>query len=167
MKVLLTGQPGCGKTTVVMRTIALLETYRPVGFYTEEVREEGRRIGFDVVALDGERATLAREAHAGVPRIDGYLVNLPSFEGLALEALSSPDASLYVIDEIGKMECLSVRFIARVRHLLSAQVRLLGTVALNAYGLATEIRKNKDYTVLEVTHDNRDALPAQIARLFA
>lgn len=32
------------------------------GFYTEEVRNSaGRRIGFDVVTLDGQREILARE----------------------------------------------------------------------------------------------------------
>jgi len=32
------------------------------GFYTEEVRGDHGRIGFDVVTLDGERAPLARVA---------------------------------------------------------------------------------------------------------
>lgn len=30
------------------------------GFYTEELREGGQRIGFDVVTLDGNRGPLAR-----------------------------------------------------------------------------------------------------------
>lgn len=34
------------------------------GFYTEEVREHGKRIGFDVVTLNGTRGALARVGYA-------------------------------------------------------------------------------------------------------
>ena len=30
------------------------------GFYTEELRVEGERVGFDVVTMDGKRGPLAR-----------------------------------------------------------------------------------------------------------
>lgn len=62
---LLTGMPGCGKTTMVRRLVKDLQETQGVqslsGFYTEEVRNfENERIGFDVVSLDGERCPLAR-----------------------------------------------------------------------------------------------------------
>jgi len=41
--------PGVGKTTAVKRIIELLkDRYKLGGFYTEEVREDGRRVGFKV-----------------------------------------------------------------------------------------------------------------------
>ena len=54
-----------GKTTLVKKVCAAVKRQRrdvPVsGFFTEEVRgADGRRIGFDVVALDGERSVLSR-----------------------------------------------------------------------------------------------------------
>ena len=55
---LLTGRPGVGKTTVVRRVVERLS--RPTGgFYTCELREGGRRTGFEIVTLDGQRATLS------------------------------------------------------------------------------------------------------------
>jgi nucleoside-triphosphatase len=60
--VLLSGKPGCGKTTVVRKTVERLPL--PVGgFYTREMRMAGRRLGFEIVTLDGRRGVLAR----GIP----------------------------------------------------------------------------------------------------
>lgn len=53
---------GVGKTTLVQKvTQALKSSGIPIdGFYTEEVREGGRRTGFDVVTLSGKRGPLSR-----------------------------------------------------------------------------------------------------------
>ncbi|KAF8570607.1 hypothetical protein P879_06702 [Paragonimus westermani] len=104
--ILITGNPGTGKTTLVSRLFQLLSKHVSVtGFITEEVRPtqtHGRRssrIGFDVVLLSGleeRRATLARcagyettalPAHA--PRVGQYVVQLSSFESLALPCLQA------------------------------------------------------------------------------
>lgn len=53
---------GVGKTTLVQKACeALVSSGVGVeGFYTEEVREGGRRVGFDVVTVTGERGHLSR-----------------------------------------------------------------------------------------------------------
>lgn len=53
---------GIGKTTLTKKIYsALRQTGVEVrGFYTEEIREGGQRLGFDVVTLDGNRGPLAR-----------------------------------------------------------------------------------------------------------
>ncbi|KAF6274702.1 nucleoside-triphosphatase, cancer-related [Rhinolophus ferrumequinum] len=60
--VFLTGSPGVGKTTLIQKASEVLKSSgMPVdGFYTEEVRQGGRRIGFDVVTLSGLRGPLSR-----------------------------------------------------------------------------------------------------------
>lgn len=63
--ILLTGLPGCGKTTLVRNVVGELksrsEKVEVKGFYTEDVVDENnRRIGFDFVTLDGARGVLAR-----------------------------------------------------------------------------------------------------------
>nr|CAD7407839.1 unnamed protein product [Timema poppensis] len=53
---------GIGKTTLI-KTVSKLLIDKKVtiaGFYTEEIRNAGKRIGFDVVTLDGKRGILAR-----------------------------------------------------------------------------------------------------------
>ena len=56
---LLTGSPGCGKTTVLERVAKHLGDYRLAGFLTLELREHGQRVGFEAVGLGGHRAILA------------------------------------------------------------------------------------------------------------
>ncbi len=53
---------GVGKTTLVKKVCdAVVSAGVSVsGFYTEEVREQGRRVGFDVVTLTGDRGRLSR-----------------------------------------------------------------------------------------------------------
>lgn len=53
---------GIGKTTLTKKIYsALRQTGVEVrGFYTEEIRGAGQRLGFDVVTLDGNRGPLAR-----------------------------------------------------------------------------------------------------------
>ena len=56
--ILVTGKPGCGKTTLIKR-LADVTGKRAGGFYTEEIRGGGRRQGFRLVTLDGDKATFA------------------------------------------------------------------------------------------------------------
>src|SRR3990170_8149394 len=103
--ILLTGRPGCGKTTLIREVVRSLDV--PAGgFYTEEVRAAGRRLGFDLVTLDGRRACLASVNSRSRLRVSRYGVELAALDGLGTEAIRSgiAGASLIVIDEIGKME---------------------------------------------------------------
>ena len=54
-RILLTGPPGCGKTTVVGKVADILRNGAS-GFYTEEIRDaKKQRIGFRVVTLGRDR----------------------------------------------------------------------------------------------------------------
>jgi nucleoside-triphosphatase len=165
-RVLLTGPPGCGKTTIVRGVVNLLSGVHMAGFYTEEVRSRAGRTGFRVVGLDGRTVRLATAGGEG-PRIGRYGVHVGEFEALALSQLgASPDADLVVIDEIGKMECLSPAFVTLARRALNATVPLLGTVALAGGGLIAESKSIPGVTVLDVTRENRDRLPTELAERF-
>ncbi|XP_072782100.1 cancer-related nucleoside-triphosphatase isoform X2 [Taeniopygia guttata] len=94
--VFLTGPPGVGKTTLIQKvTQALKSSGAPIdGFYTQEVREGGRRTGFDVVTLSGNRGPLSRVSPSSESsasrreyRVGQYVVDLVSFEQLVLPML--------------------------------------------------------------------------------
>jgi nucleoside-triphosphatase len=45
--ILITGPPGCGKSTLIEKIVNRIE--RPVtGFFTREIKKEGRRVGYSV-----------------------------------------------------------------------------------------------------------------------
>jgi nucleoside-triphosphatase THEP1 len=56
---LLTGSPGCGKTTVLEQVLERLGDLRLAGTLTVALREHGQRVGFEAVGLGGRRAILA------------------------------------------------------------------------------------------------------------
>lgn len=168
-RIFLTGRPGVGKTTVVMRTLERLQGIPVRGFYTCEVRDSGRRIGFDAVGLStGRRVPLARKGVESPYTVGRYAVMLEEFESLFIEELGSEglEKTLVVVDEVGKMECYSPLFCRRIESILQRDVPVLGTVALRAGGLAKRIRESPHCTVLTVTTSNRDSLPDRIAAIL-
>ncbi len=117
--VLMAGMPGCGKTTLLKSLAGELQRFRPAGFYTEEIRLQGRRQGFRLVGLNGAMSLLAHVDLHGGPRVGKYGVDIERFEEfLKTQKLDQVATPLVFIDEIGKMECLSTRFVDFVRHLL-------------------------------------------------
>nr|XP_006122141.1 cancer-related nucleoside-triphosphatase [Pelodiscus sinensis] len=162
-----------GKTTLIQKAIEALKSSGVTidGFYTQEVRESGRRIGFDVVTLSGRRGALSRLGSDSSStkreyRVGQYVVDLVSFEQLVLPVLRNVDLDgdtekkVCIIDEIGKMELFSQSFIQAVRQILtSSRTTILGTIPIpkgKPLGLVEEIRSRKDVKVFNVTRENRD-----------
>ena len=89
-RILLTGPPGCGKTTVAGKVADILRNGAS-GFYTEEIRDaKKQRTGFRVVTLDGKRGELADKFSVHGPRVGSYRVNVESFERVALPQAGYP-----------------------------------------------------------------------------
>lgn len=165
--VLLAGRPGVGKTTVLRRTAERLAAVgvRVAGFYTEEVRDErDRRRGFRGVPLgDGSAAVIADVDIEGEPRVSRYGVDVAAVDRLAEAHLDPEDGvDVIVVDEVGKMECLSQRFVDRMRELLDGPRPVLATVGAGGDGFRREVRRRSDVDLWRVTEANRDRLPDQL-----
>jgi nucleoside-triphosphatase len=166
-RLLITGPPQCGKTTVVRRVVEGFPG-RAAGFYTREVRVAGRRVGFEIVTLDGRVAWLSHVDFPGAQRVGKYGVDLEALHRVALPALApSPGIDLMVIDEVGKMECLSPRFVAALEGLWPAPLPLLVTVAEKGGGFIAAIKRRPGARLITVTPGNRGALPAIILEMLA
>jgi len=168
MKLLLTGPPGVGKTTIIHTVLSGIKI-KAGGFYTHEMREGGQRVGFALKTLDGEHGILAHVDYQGRHRVGRYGVDLALFEAMALPALERAlrARELIVIDEIGKMELFSRRFQEMVLRVLDQdEQHLLGVIHEGRGSFAESIRQRDDVEIITVSHDNRDGLPARlIARL--
>jgi nucleoside-triphosphatase len=166
VRILVEGRPGSGKTTVATRVAALLveRGIDVAGFVTHEVRERGRRVGFDVETIGGERATLAHVTLAGPPRVGRYGVDLAAFERVGVPALAKPrPQGVVVVDEIGKMELASQRFREAVLRLLDGPAAVVATVHVFRDPFTDELKRRPDVERIRLTRETREALPEQIA----
>jgi nucleoside-triphosphatase THEP1 len=160
---LLTGAPGVGKTTVIRRVLAELGDRARAGFVTDEIREEGRRRGFRLETLDGESVILAHLDIKSPHRLGRYGVDVEALDGILDRALpSDPQIDLFLVDEIGKMECFSERFTVAITGLLDSGQRGVATINQRAGGFVGAVRERPEVTLWEVTRENRDEMPGRV-----
>ena len=161
--ILITGLPGVGKTTLIRKVLAGLPSTLPAaGFFTGELREGGQRVGFAIETLDGRKGVLSHVRFQSPHRVGRYGVDLGGFEKLVLPLLHAGAAGLYVVDEIGKMECFSSPFIQTVTALLDSGPPVFGSVALKGGGFIERVKARRDVTLVELTVKTRDDLAGQL-----
>ncbi len=161
---LITGLPGVGKTTLIKKLSEALQSYHPVGFYTEEIRERGDRKGFELISLEGKRELLSHKEIRSSYQVGQYKVDVKGFEDfLGSVSFFNSSSHLIIIDEIGKMECLSDRFQKILKEILDSEKWVITTIALKGSGLIAEVKERKDVRIFEITKKNRDSLLKEIS----
>ncbi len=160
---LITGRPGVGKTTLVMKVIRA-SGLTPKGFYTEEIRVGRDRKGFRIKTFEGKEGVLAHIEYKGRSRVGKYGVDVESFEALALPELETAlrDSQIIVIDEIGKMELFSHEFEELVTKVLDSPYPLLGVIKEHGEGFIQEVKARQDVRLFTLTVENRDSLLQEI-----
>ncbi|MCS7222557.1 MAG: NTPase [Anaerolineae bacterium] len=158
---LLTGAPGCGKTTIIEKVVSALPWGMAGGFFTRELRQGRGRIGFEVCTLTGERAVLAHVDIVSRHRVGRYGIDVATFERVGVAALERAIAAgLWVIvDEIGKMELFSERFRRALIAALDGPIPVLATISARPHPWCDQIKARLDVELWTVTPQNRDALP--------
>ncbi len=163
---LVTGPPGCGKSTVI-ETVVKRMNLPMTGFFTREIREKGHRRGFKIVTLAGKEGILALDTLGGSIRVGRYGVDLNDLERVAVPSMiaSKPD-QIVVIDEIGKMECYSSLFRETLIRTLDSPHRVIGSITLKGGSFIQQIKNREDVSIHAISEHNRDALPDVFARLL-
>ena len=161
--ILITGLPGIGKTTLVKQVWYRLEGYKPEGFYTEEITYKGERKGFQLISLGGEKSMLAHVLIDSPYQIGKYKVDINSLDSfLDLLNLNESKARIIIIDEIGKMECLSNKFVRMVSEILDSNKVIIATIAHTDGGIKGRIKAREDVKLFKMNLENRDKLEDEI-----
>ena len=161
---LLTGRPGSGKTSLIKQAVAKMRD-QAGGFYTEEIRNGGDRVGFRLVTLDGEEAVLAHVKLPGPYRVSKYGVDLKSLDRVGVSAITkaAQEDKLIVIDEIGKMELFSEKFRTVVARVIDNERRILGTIMLGSDPWVETIKRNPGVNLVTVTRGNHQQVLARLS----
>lgn len=162
--VFITGHPGVGKTSVLIRAVDVLKAkgYKVGGMISREVRERGVRVGFEIVDFHtGQRGWLAHVTQPTGPRVSKYRVNLSDLNAIGASSIlnATIDADIIIVDEIGPMELFSLGFKKAVGQAIRSSKPVVGTIHFRALDpLINTIKEREDAEILEVTYENREGL---------
>ena len=166
---LLIGNPGVGKTTVLMKTVnALKESgYKVGGMISREARENGTRVGFEILDLSSsKRGWLAHVNQKSGPQVGKYRVNIEDLNTVGAQAIldAAENCDVIAIDEVGPMELFSEKFKEATRKALESRKLVIAIIHWRAQDvLISEARKRGDAEIITVTTENRERLHEQVA----
>lgn len=160
--ILVTGPPRCGKSTLIEKVVDRIEG-PVIGFFTSEIKGKGGRAGFSIKTLDGREGILAHQDIKSQFSVGKYGVNLKDIDSIAVPSIMPGGRDeIIVIDEIGKMECLSSVFKETLIRVLNLPNWIIGSIAEKG-GLFTQgIKERGDVMVIKITPQNREILVDQI-----
>jgi nucleoside-triphosphatase len=170
---LLTGNPGVGKTTVLAKAVNALKEkgYSVGGMISREVRESGTRVGFEILDLNsGGRGWLAHINQKTGPRVGKYRVNMEDLNAVGAKAVTNAveKCDITAIDEIGPMELFSEKFKEATQKALNSRKSVLAIIHWKARDkLISEAKNREDSEIFKVTYENRDELPKTITEKTA
>jgi len=178
----LLGLPRSGKSTL---TEFLYETLKKAsfpfsisGFITKEVREKGERIGFDLIYLKDQKIVLplarkkdfSKKGALNYPRVGKYFVFPENLEKildlLERDLRESSQKPILFIDEIGKMESFSERFVNFLEELWKGEIKLVATLGIGEHPFLRRWQDRMPALYVEVTPENRDFLRERLLLEF-
>ncbi len=134
---LLTGAPGIGKTTILIKTVEALKAkgVGVGGMISREVREGNLRVGFEIIDLtNGKLGWLSHINQKDGPQVGKYHVNIGDLENIGAKAIidATEKCTLVAIDEIGPMELFSQKFKQAARQALESKKLMIAVVHAKA-----------------------------------
>ena len=160
--IFVTGPPRCGKSTLIEKVINRMGG-PATGFFTREIQERGRRVGFSITTLDGKKGILAHQNIRSQFRVGKYSVNIDDIDSLAVPAMvPKQKGEIIVIDEIGKMECFSGLFKKTLIQVLDYPNCIIRSIALKGDHFIQQLKERSDVRLVYISLQNRNMLVEKI-----
>jgi len=166
MKILLVAPPGTGKSTILDKVFRALQGPK-FGIIAHQILDHtGKHTGFTASNATGQsrqfmhltdkatESTIGDEFDVDIEAIDQFIV--PELQkGLA----AAGSGTIVFIDEIGRAQARSPKFIEVLTELFDSQCDVLGSIACEDEDWSLIFKYHPTVSLLHVTEDNRDELP--------
>lgn len=157
---LISGLPQSGKTTLIKKILQVNSIGKKAGgFYTEEFRQKGARMGFNIVTVpEGRIGLLAEKGLRSPARVGRYGVHIKMLEELGCGAIIQALAMehIVIVDEIGKMELFSEKFRTTLTDALNSPQKVIATIMERPNAFADQIKKRPDVRLYFLERKNFD-----------
>jgi len=167
--ILITGNPGVGKTTLIKNIISKCNISAK-GFYTSEVRDsDGKRWGFKIISLDGEEGIMASVEIVSKYRVSRYGVDVDAIDRVGVTAVKEAinNSDFIVIDEIGRMELFSKKFQGVAMEALDSPKIVFGTITAKDTAFTKKIKERQDTKIITLTRPNFIEIETYLERLIS
>ncbi len=131
MNIFITGNPRCGKSTLIQKVLKDISDKKISGIITPEIRVNDVRQGFKIIDLaSGKEEVLASVNIKRGPGVSRYRVNVEGIDTIMDIFLESYESSeCVIIDEIGMMEFYSKKFRETIRMVIDSKKTVLATLS--------------------------------------
>ncbi len=168
MHVLITGQRGVGKTTLINRVIQELNL--PVfGFQTRKediLADSGKGSPVHIYEAGKEQIPMP-ENLISYSKARNHDLMKEAFDRYALKLQEPiPTGHIVLLDELGFMEAVSERFCNAVLSLLDSPTPLIASVRDKDVPFLNRVRSHENCRCFTVTEENREALFTEILNFF-
>jgi nucleoside-triphosphatase len=157
--IVLTGAPGVGKTTAVIRVARELKErgVKVGGIVSRELRTNNMRIGFEFIDLTTNDRNVLASITGNGPKVGKYFVNVAGCR-FAAERLTNAirNSDVIICDEIGPMELKSREFIDSVKNLLYVDKKVIVVVHQKLQHLLTDEFRHRSSLLINLDLENRD-----------
>ena len=155
----LTGAPGVGKTTAVMRVAGDLKErgVKVGGIVSRELRINNMRVGFEFIDLTTNDRNVLASITGNGPKVGKYFVNIAGCR-FAAERLTNAvrNSDVIICDEIGPMELKSKEFIDSVKNLLEVDKKVIVVVHQKLQHHLIDEFRNKSSLLIGLDFENRE-----------
>jgi nucleoside-triphosphatase len=178
LKLLLTGPPGIGKSTILHNAICQLNLLGRIsgGVFAREVLRDGKRHSFVSVLPHGVEKEFMRKSPPGLrdgtsePRIGSYMVDVAAIDNFVVPEIQrctlDKSINLVYVDEIGRAQALSDAFLDTTKSLIESEKDVIGTIVEAETEWSLEYKNSERIFVISVTLENRDYLTDILVSLY-